>query len=142
MPASAATDSRICARLDGSPTGDIADLAASDIVLECTGAPALVIASMRAVRPNGIVCLTGVSSGGRRIPVDTGALNRELVLENNVVFGTVNANRLHYDQAAAALLRADAAWLDGLITRSVPLARWQDALERRPGDVKTVITFA
>lgn len=122
-------------------TGDIADLEASDIVLECTGAPSLVISSMRAVRPNGIVCLTGVSSGGRTIPVDTGALNRELVLENNVVFGTVNANRLHYDQAAAALLRADPAWLDGLITRSVPVERWRDAIERQPGDVKTVVTF-
>lgn len=122
-------------------TGDIAALEPPDIVLECTGAPSLVIACMRAVRPNGIVCLTGVSSGGRTIPVDTGALNRELVLENNVVFGTVNANRLHYDQAAAALLRADADWLDRLITRSVPLERWPDALERRSGDVKTVITF-
>ena len=122
-------------------TGDIAALEPPDIVLECTGAPSLVIACMRAVRPNGIVCLTGVSSGGRTIPVDTGALNRELVLENNVVFGTVNANRLHYDQAAAALLHADAAWLDRLITRSVPLQRWRDALERRSGDVKTVITF-
>jgi glucose 1-dehydrogenase len=122
-------------------TGDIEAIESPDIVLECTGAPSLVISCMRAVRPNGIVCLTGVSSGGRTIPVDTGALNRELVLENNVVFGTVNANRLHYDQAAAALLRADPVWLDRLITRSVPLERWQEALERRSGDVKTVITF-
>ncbi|HEX2166321.1 MAG TPA: glucose 1-dehydrogenase [Longimicrobiales bacterium] len=122
-------------------TGDIDDVEPPDIVLECTGAPSLVISCMRAVRPNGIVCLTGVSSGGRTIPVDTGALNRELVLENNVVFGTVNANRLHYDQAAAALLRADPAWLDSLITRSVPVEQWQDALERQPGDVKTVITL-
>lgn len=122
-------------------TGDIAALEPPDIVLECTGAPALVISCMRAVRANGIVCLTGVSSGGRTIPVDTGALNRELVLENNVVFGTVNANRLHYDQAAAALLRADPAWLDRIVTRRVPLERWTEALERRSGDVKTVITF-
>jgi glucose 1-dehydrogenase len=122
-------------------TGGIEEMDPADIVLECTGAPSLVISSMRAVRPNGIVCLTGVSSGGRTIPVDTGALNRELVLENNVVFGTVNANRLHYDQAAAALLRADSAWLDSLITRSVPLEQWQEALERQPGDVKTVITL-
>lgn len=122
-------------------TGSIDDIDPPDIVLECTGAPSLVIACMRAVRPNGIVCLTGVSSGGRTIPVDTGALNRELVLENNVVFGTVNSNRLHYDQAAAALRRADPAWLDRLIARRVPLDRWPEALERRSGDVKTVITF-
>ena len=68
------------------------------------------------------MCLTGVSSGGRTIAVDAGGFNRELVLENNVVFGTVNANRPHYQAAAAALTRADAGWLDRLITRRVPLA--------------------
>jgi threonine dehydrogenase-like Zn-dependent dehydrogenase len=64
------------------------------------------------------------------------------VLENNVVFGSVNANRRHYEQAAAALARADAGWLDRLITRRVPLARWAEALAPAPYDVKVVITFA
>lgn len=123
-------------------TGEIEAVGAADVVLECTGAPTLVLAAMRAARPNGIVCLAGVSSGGRTIPVDAGSLNRELVLENNVVFGSVNANRLHYEQAAAALVRADADWLDRLITRGAPLARWAEALDRHPHDVKTVITFS
>lgn len=123
-------------------TGSIEEAGPADIVLECTGAPALVISAMRAARPNGIVCLTGVSSGGRTIPVDTGALSRDLVLENNVVFGSVNANRRHYEQAASALARADSSWLDGLITRRVPLANWTTALEPAPLDVKTVLTFS
>lgn len=114
----------------------------ADIVLECTGVPSLVVPAMRAARPNGIVCLTGVTSGGRSIPIDIGALNRELVLENNVVFGSVNANRRHYEQAANALARADAGWLDRLITRRIPLTRWVEALERPRHDVKTVITFS
>jgi threonine dehydrogenase-like Zn-dependent dehydrogenase len=121
--------------------GELESLEPADILLECTGAPQLVLTAMRMVRPNGIVCLTGVSSGGRRIPADIGALNRELVLENNVVFGSVNANRRHYEQAASALARADAAWLDGLIGRQLPLERWQDALERDAGSVKTIVTF-
>ncbi len=37
------------------------------------------------------------------ITVDAGALNRDLVLENDVVFGSVNANRRHYEAAAEAL---------------------------------------
>ena len=101
----------------------------------------LVLAVMRVIRPTGIVCLTGVSSGGRRLPVDVGTLNRELVLENNVVFGTVNANRRHYELAGEALARADPQWLGGLITRRVPVERWQEALDRRPADVKPIITF-
>ncbi|MBF5042175.1 theronine dehydrogenase [Aggregicoccus sp. 17bor-14] len=112
-----------------------------DVVLECTGVGELVVEALTLVRPNGIVCLTGVSSGGRNIAVDFGMLNRELVLENNAVFGSVNANRRHYEKGAEALARADPAWLSRLITREVPLSRWQEALERRPDDVKTVWSF-
>jgi glucose 1-dehydrogenase len=89
--------------------------------------------------PDGIVCLTGVSSPGRTITIDPGAPNRELVLENEVVFGTVNANRRHYQAAAAGLANADQSWLKRLITRRVPLSRWSAALQRRPDDVKAVV---
>jgi threonine dehydrogenase-like Zn-dependent dehydrogenase len=122
-------------------SGSIADAGEADIVLECTGARSLVFEAMFAARPNGIVCLTGVSAGGHPIPVDAGALSRELVLQNHVVFGSVNANRVHYDLAAEALAKADPGWLGRLITRRVPLAAWADALEAREGDVKTTITF-
>jgi hypothetical protein len=69
-------------------------------------------------------------------------LNKTLVLENNVVFGTVNANMRHYRGAVEALARADRSWLSALITRRVPLARWADALKRGPLDVKPVIELA
>jgi glucose 1-dehydrogenase len=114
---------------------------ASDIVLECTGAAKVIATAIGSAPPNGIVCLTGVSSGGRKIPIDVGALNRDIVLENNVVFGSVNANRNHYEQAIAALSNADRGWLQRVVTRRVPLERWREALERQPGDVKTVLVF-
>jgi threonine dehydrogenase-like Zn-dependent dehydrogenase len=112
-----------------------------DIVLECTGAATLIFAAICAMRANGITCLTGVSSRGRTLTIDVGEVNRELVLENNVVFGAVNANRRHYEQAARALASADRAWLARLITRRVPLARWAEALERTGTDVKPIIVF-
>jgi glucose 1-dehydrogenase len=58
------------------------------------------------------------------------------------VFGTVNANRRHYQAAATALAAADPSWLERLITRRVPLGRWSDALQRRPDDVKAVIDLS
>ena len=60
-------------------------------------------------------------------------------LNNNVVFGSVNAGLRHYQQGALALSRADRSWLEALVTRWVPLERWPEALERREDDVKTVI---
>jgi threonine dehydrogenase-like Zn-dependent dehydrogenase len=110
-----------------------------DVILECTGVGQLVLDAMECSAPNGIVCLTGVSSGKRSIANDIGLLNRTMVLENDVVFGSVNANRRHYEAAAQALARADIAWLERLITRRVPLGRWAEAMTRRPDDVKPVI---
>ena len=112
-----------------------------DIVMECTGANAVVLDVLDRAAPGGVVCLTGVSSGGRKMPFDVGAHNRQMVLDNHVVFGSVNANRSHYAAAAEALARADRKWLEGLITRRVPLARWQEALERRPDDIKVIVDF-
>jgi threonine dehydrogenase-like Zn-dependent dehydrogenase len=122
--------------------GSIQDAATNaDVVIECTGVAQLVLDAMVHNAPNGIVCLTGVSSGGRQFNVDAGQLNRTMVLQNDVVFGSVNANRRHYEAGAAALAKADRAWLARLITRRVPLDHWQDAYTRQPGDVKTVLDF-
>jgi glucose 1-dehydrogenase len=121
-------------------TGSVHDIGAHfDVVLECTGVGQLVFEVMRHTTPGGIVCLTGVSSGGRTVGVDLGALNREMVLENDVVFGSVNANRRHYEAGAEALAKADPGWLERVITRRVPLERWHEALARQPGDVKPII---
>jgi len=121
-------------------TGTVADAVGhADLIIECTGVGELVLDAIAKSAPDGIVCLTGVSSPGRTITIDPGALNRELVLENEVVFGTVNANRRHYQAAAAGLANADQSWLERLITRRVPLSRWSAALQRRPDDVKAVV---
>ena len=63
------------------------------------------------------------------------------MLDNDAVFGAVNANRMHYEMAAQALQQADRSWLARLITRRVALDQWADELQRRPGDIKVVIDF-
>ena len=119
--------------------GDVGEVA--DVVLECTGVGQLIFEVMARSNPDKIVCLTGVSSGGRSLEVDAGSINRSMVLGNSVVFGSVNANRRHYESAAGALAQADQDWLSRLITRKVPLDRWHEALERQPGDVKPIIAL-
>ena len=122
-------------------SGDLGKLA-PDVVIECTGAGEVVLDAMRRTAPQGIVCLAGVSSGGHKLKFDVGDLNRNMVLENDVVFGSVNANRRHYAAAAAALAKADKDWLARLITRKVPLSRWREAFEPRDDDVKVALDFA
>jgi len=57
------------------------------------------------------------------------------------VFGSVNANRRHYQHAEEALRRADKHWLGRLIARREPIEHWRSAIERQPNDVKTVLCF-
>jgi len=123
--------------------GEIADVAKEvqpDVVVECTGVAELVAGAMQETAPGAIVCLTGVASS-RTLNLDVGALNNELVLENDVVFGSVNANRRHFEQAVSSLHQADPDWLGRLITRKVPLERWPDALAGGGGDIKVVVDF-
>jgi threonine dehydrogenase-like Zn-dependent dehydrogenase len=120
----------------------IVDRLRPDILMECTGAPALIGGILGLTAPAGIACLVGVTAPGHEIKLDIGRINRSLVLDNDTVFGSVNANRRHYEIAADALKRADRTWLGGLITRRVPIDQWTDAVERRPGDIKVVVDFA
>ena len=113
----------------------------ADVVIECTGVGQLIFDVMETTSTDGVVCLTGVSSS-RTVSIDAGSLNRQLVLGNDVVFGSVNANRRHYEAGAAALARADRTWLGKLVTRTVPLSSWKDAYARQPDDVKTVLSFS
>jgi len=114
---------------------------ASSVVEVTPGIPSVVVDVLTRGGPDAIVCLTGVSSTGTVIPLDIGALNRTAVLNNDVVFGTVNANRRHYEAAAGALDRADPGWLGRLITRRVPIGDFADAFTHRPDDVKIVLEF-
>lgn len=123
------------------PVDEVASRLEPDLVVEATGVGQVVLDVMAHTAPYGIVCLTGVSAAGRRIGVDAGGLNRELVLENDVVLGSVNANLRHYRLAGDALARADPGWLDRLVTRRVPLARAAEAFTPRDDDVKVVITL-
>ena len=100
-------------------TGTIeAACAAPDVVIECTGVSSLVFDAMEHLGPNGVLCLTGSPPGGHNIDVDAGLLNRSLVLANQAIVGSVNANRRHYEAAAAALARADHGWLERVVNRS------------------------
>jgi threonine dehydrogenase-like Zn-dependent dehydrogenase len=112
-----------------------------DVIMECTGAPALIRDVLGRTAPDGIVCLAGVTAPGHAFEFDIGRYNRTMVLNNETVNGSVNANLKHYEMAADALARADRKWLERLITRRVPIGRWAEALEHRPGDIKVIIEF-
>jgi threonine dehydrogenase-like Zn-dependent dehydrogenase len=112
-----------------------------DVIVECTGVGQVIADAIQAIGAGGVVCLTGVGSGGRQTGLTTADVAAEMVLRNNVVFGSVNANKRHWYRAGEALARADRAWLERLVTRRERPEDFARALERRDDDIKVVVQF-
>jgi threonine dehydrogenase-like Zn-dependent dehydrogenase len=124
-------------------TGTVNDVGIQpDVIVECTGVGQVITDAIEAIAPGGVVCLTGVGSGGRTVGLATADVASKVVLGNRVVVGSVNANKRHWYKAGQVLARADREWLARLITRRVAPEDFMGALHRQPDDIKVVIQFA
>jgi len=123
-------------------TGSILHLGFNpDAIVECTGVGSVIAGSIQKIGAGGVVCLTGVGAGGAA----TGAVAdvaAAVVLKNNVIVGSVNANKRHWYKANDRLGRLDRKWLSRLITRVEKPENFKQALERKPDDIKVVIQFS
>ncbi|HEY8736527.1 MAG TPA: glucose 1-dehydrogenase [Candidatus Dormibacteraeota bacterium] len=122
-----------------------AELGQIDFILEGTGNSAVAFDAMAAIGTNGVLCLTGVSGGNRTIDVPSDAINLQMVLGNRLVFGSVNANRRYFEMGVEHFQQAEARWpgvFERLLTRRVPFQDFKSALDRRPEDIKTLLTVA
>jgi len=122
-------------------SGSVLDLGFEpDVIVECTGVGSVIGDSVQKVGAGGVVCLTGVGAGGiaSRAVADVAAA---AVLKNNVIVGSVNANKRHWYKANDRLGRLDRKWLSRLITRYEKPENFKYALERKPDDIKVVIQF-
>jgi threonine dehydrogenase-like Zn-dependent dehydrogenase len=113
-----------------------------DIVIECTGVGQVINEAIRGLGAGGVVCLTGIGTGGTIASPAVADVAAAAVLKNNVVIGSVNANKRHWYKAGLVLAQADRAWLGRLVTRREPPEAFHRALERQPDDIKVVIQFA
>jgi len=112
-----------------------------DIIVECTGVGSVIADSIQKVGSGGIICLTGVGSGGIESRA-VGDVAKAAVLKNNLIVGSVNANKRHWYRAGQNLAHSDREWLRRLITRLEKPENFQQALERQPNDVKVIIQFS
>lgn len=117
-----------------------------DMILEAAGIPKLDFALTQFLGTNGIYVLTGVAADGPPLSVDAGKLMRNLVLENQVIFGSVNAGLAHFKQAVIDLEDAEKKWsgaIQQLITSKTPFTVFQEVFQKRnPDEIKAVIEWA
>jgi threonine dehydrogenase-like Zn-dependent dehydrogenase len=114
-----------------------------DLIFEATGASSVVFESMQALGKNGVLVLSSVTGGDRRIEVPADRINLEFVLGNKVMVGTVNANREYFETGVRDMAHAQAqypGWLERLLTHPVRgLENWRlllDTLTRASGAIK------
>jgi glucose 1-dehydrogenase len=124
-------------------TGSVLELGLEpDVIIECTGNGRVIAEAVCGVAAGGVVCLTGVGTGGVLPSLPAADIASQVVLRNNIVVGSVNANKRHWYKAADALARADRSWLARLITRRESPENFMHALHRDDKDVKVIIEFA
>jgi threonine dehydrogenase-like Zn-dependent dehydrogenase len=124
-------------------TGSVAGVGFEpDVIVECTGVGQVISDSIQGVGAGGVVCLTGVGTGGHTTRVSTADVAAQAVLRNNVMVGSVNANKRHWYKAGEALARADRSWLARLVTRRERPEDFVRALQRTAEDIKVVVQFA
>jgi len=122
-------------------TGSVLDLGFEpDVIVECTGVGSVIADSVQKIGAGGVLCLTGVGAGGVTTRA-VGDMAAAAVLKNNVIVGSVNANKRHWYKANERLPRVDRKWLSRLITRYEKPENFKQALERKPDDIKVVIQF-
>jgi threonine dehydrogenase-like Zn-dependent dehydrogenase len=128
------------------PTRDAGAFGPMELVLEATGVPALAFNLLDALTWNGVYVLTGIPGGDRPLEIPGAQLIRELVLDNQVMLGSVNAARDHYQMAVDDLQRTESIWpghLSQLITHRSPAAEFMQAFGGHPAnEIKSVIEWA
>jgi len=93
-----------------------------DLIFEATGFSPVVFDSMQALGKNGVLVLSSVTGGNRKVEVPADKINLEFVLGNKVMVGTVNANREYFEMGVRDLAQAEAeypGWLGRLLTHPV-----------------------
>jgi threonine dehydrogenase-like Zn-dependent dehydrogenase len=120
-------------------------IGAMDLVLDASGIPALEFNLLDALALNGAYVVTGIPGGDRPLQIPGAALVRQLVLANQIMVGSVNAARGHFQMGASDLEQAHLRWgthLDKLITqRYAPEEFVGSADHHEPDSIKQVVEW-
>ncbi len=135
--------------LDGrkvNPDQVESQIAPMELIFESTGVASLEFNLLDALAPNGIYVLTGIPGGDRPLVIPGPQLIRQLVLGNQLLVGSVNAARDHFQMAVDDLSAAGLRWgdlVEQLITQRYPYTDFMDALGQHPeGEIKVVLDWA
>jgi len=121
----------------------LCELGSFDLVVEAAGNAQLMADSVGLLRRGGVACLLGIDGREQTVTLDGRLIGVDAVLQNRVVFGSVNAQRQDWLAGVAALDRARVRWQDALeqiVGLRVPLDRFAEAFEHPAGKATLVLS--
>jgi threonine dehydrogenase-like Zn-dependent dehydrogenase len=123
--------------------GDLADLGRFDLVVEAAGDAQLMADALGLLARSGVACLLGIDGRKQKVEIDGPVIGMDTVLENRVLFGSVNANRQDWLAGVEALDRARTVFpgaLEQLVGLRVPLDRFAEAFAFHGGKATLVLS--
>jgi threonine dehydrogenase-like Zn-dependent dehydrogenase len=114
-----------------------------NIIIEASGAADTALQLVNHLSRSSIYVMTGIPREGMLTQVDAAQLIREMVRKNQVVVGSVNSNRTHFEMALRDIGRIDSSFtgmLAEMITHRFRLHEFEQAFAGTDGKhIKTVI---
>jgi threonine dehydrogenase-like Zn-dependent dehydrogenase len=113
-----------------------------DIVIEATGVSKVVFDAMEILGPNGVLCLLSVTGGDTMNAEPIDLINQKLVLGNQVVFGSVNANPRHFKQGVKDFVTINKKWpgvMSKLLTDKIPWENHKKWFTERGSGIKSTL---
>src|SRR3954470_8596162 len=116
-----------------------------DLVIEATGSAKVVFDAKEILGANGVLCLLSVTGGQTENQEPIDRINQRLVLGNQVVFGSVNANPRHFAMGVKDLVAIDKKWrgaLSRLLTNRIPWENHKSWFTERGSGIKSTLEIS
>jgi threonine dehydrogenase-like Zn-dependent dehydrogenase len=126
----------------GEDAASLEELGGFDLVIEAAGNAQLMATTLGLLRRSGVACLLGIDPRKQRVELDGPTLALDTILQNRVLFGSVNSQRQDWLAGVAALDEARARWpevLESFVGLRVPLDRFAEAFAFRGGKATLVL---
>ena len=126
-----------------NPLGMLRDeVGGFDLVIEAAGSAQVMAETLGLLRRSGVACVLGIDPRRQKVDIEGRVLALDMILENRVLFGSVNAQRQDWEAAVAGLDAARARWPGALaefVGLRVPLDRFQEAFDHRGSKATLVL---
>ncbi|MGH9411552.1 MAG: glucose 1-dehydrogenase [Vicinamibacterales bacterium] len=125
------------------PLADVVtDTGFPDLIVEATGNAGVAFSAMSLLALNGVLCLLSVTGGHAESDEPIDVINQRLVLGNRVVFGSVNANKRHFQHGVEDFVAIEKAWpgaLQRMLTDRIPWEQHRRWFTERGSGIKATL---